>query len=391
MRSAGAAAAAPQDWGFSPEASFHAAPPVGPETSVKILAIADMGQGELDGSMEQAEMHMSLQTTAGLLKDMRKDSYQLLIHNGDISYARGYVTQWDNFMHQIEPIASHIPYMTTPGNHERDWPNSGDRFEAAYDSGGECGIPFELRMRMPLPGRDEPWYSFNYGPIHFIQYSTEHAFHRGSEQHSWLLEDLATVDRSLTPWLIVGGHRPIYISSTNTMSGDGDQPVAAALREAFEAAFVEYKVDLTLHGHHHSYQRTCPVIDYRCQKPTPSTTTTSRKLLDDNSSSGSGSGVVLDASKSAPIHLVIGNGGFELSLNVDMQPADIWQSIKLWWGYLRIQATGTELKTQMISDSDGSVMDSLTLRKPKEWGTQYMAARKTAAAVVQLQEVLVEV
>lgn len=45
------------------------------------------------------------------------------------------VLQWDNFMHQIEPIASQIPYMTTPGNHERDWPNSGDRFEEAYDSG----------------------------------------------------------------------------------------------------------------------------------------------------------------------------------------------------------------------------------------------------------------
>lgn len=64
----------------------------------------------------------------------------------------------------------------------------------------------------------------------------------GSEQHSWVLQDLATVDRSLTPWVIVGGHRPFYISSTNTMAGDGDQPVAAALREAFEAAFVEYKV-----------------------------------------------------------------------------------------------------------------------------------------------------
>jgi hypothetical protein len=53
-----------QEWGFSPEASFQAAPPVGPSTRVKLLAVADLGQGELDGSMEQSEMLPSLNTTA---------------------------------------------------------------------------------------------------------------------------------------------------------------------------------------------------------------------------------------------------------------------------------------------------------------------------------------
>lgn len=82
-----------QSWGFSPESSFTAAPPVGPDTTVKILAVADMGQGELDGSMEQAEMQMSLRTTARMLSDVQDKGFQLLVHNGDISYARGYVTQ----------------------------------------------------------------------------------------------------------------------------------------------------------------------------------------------------------------------------------------------------------------------------------------------------------
>lgn len=64
----------------------------------------------------------------------------------------------------------------------------------------------------------------------------------GSEQHAFVLRDLASVDRSLTPWLVVGGHRPFYIDSTNNMEPDGDQPVAAALREAFEEAFFKYQV-----------------------------------------------------------------------------------------------------------------------------------------------------
>lgn len=32
---------------------------------------------------------------------------------------------------------------------------------------------------MPLPGPDKWWYSFDFGPIHFLQYSTEHDFALG--------------------------------------------------------------------------------------------------------------------------------------------------------------------------------------------------------------------
>lgn len=65
---------------------------------------------------------------------------------------------------------------------------------------------------------------------------------QGSEQHAYVVKDLASVNRSLTPWLVVGGHRPFYIDSTNNMEPDGDQPVARALREAFEEAFFKYQV-----------------------------------------------------------------------------------------------------------------------------------------------------
>lgn len=43
------------------------------------------------------------------------------------SYAQGYASQWDNFFTQIEPLASRIPWMMSPGNHERSWPGSKDR------------------------------------------------------------------------------------------------------------------------------------------------------------------------------------------------------------------------------------------------------------------------
>ncbi len=92
---------------------------------------------------------------------------------------RGYSSQWDVFFDQVERLVTKMPYMTTIGNHERNWPNSGDRFPAQYDSGGECGVAYERRLQMPRPAEDKPWYSFDFGPIHFLQYSTEHVFAKG--------------------------------------------------------------------------------------------------------------------------------------------------------------------------------------------------------------------
>ncbi len=37
--------------------------------------------------------------------------------------------------------------------------------------------------------------------------STEHHFGAGSAQREWLEGDLAGIDRSLTPWLVLVGHR----------------------------------------------------------------------------------------------------------------------------------------------------------------------------------------
>ena len=55
-------------------------------------------------------------------------------------------------------------------------------------------------------------------------------------------KDLASVNRSQTPWLIVGGHRPIYISSTFSHWPDGDLEVAHALKLALEPLLYKHKV-----------------------------------------------------------------------------------------------------------------------------------------------------
>ena len=39
---------------------------------------------------------------------------------------------------------------------------------------------------MPAAAEDRPWFSVDIGPLHLLQYSTEHAFHPGSEQHAFM-------------------------------------------------------------------------------------------------------------------------------------------------------------------------------------------------------------
>ncbi|PNW76719.1 hypothetical protein CHLRE_11g468500v5 [Chlamydomonas reinhardtii] len=354
------------DGGWSKEYSFVSAPPAGPAGTVRALFVADMGQAEVDGSLEGSQMLPSLNTTMLMYRDTLASyreaeasggavpPYTLLVHNGDISYSRGFSTQWDNFMQQIEPVAAAMPYMVTPGNHERDWPGTGDAF-VVEDSGGECGIPFEARFPMPYPGKDKMWYAFEYGPVFFLQYSTEHRFGPGSEQYQFMVKTLASVDRRRTPWLVVGGHRPIYVASTNANWPDGDQPVAQSLRDAYEDLYKQYQVDLTLQGHHHTYQRTCALYRGACQPPRP------------------------DGSQTAPVHLVTGHAGAGLSLNV-ANPLPPWlEHLGLWWGYMRMEANATSMRVEIVSDEDGQLMDSFALSKPADFGERFMAAAAAEA------------
>ncbi|EFJ46276.1 hypothetical protein VOLCADRAFT_105635 [Volvox carteri f. nagariensis] len=335
------------DGGWSPEFSFLSSPEISPDETVHILAVADMGQAEVDGSLEGSEMIPSLNTTRRMIEEAAASPYSLLLHIGDISYARGYSTQWDNFMHQIEPLAARMPYMVAPGNHERDWPGSGDFF-GVEDSGGECGVAYERRFPMPYPGKDKQWYAFAYGPIFFILYSTEHPVGPGSEQYEFIVQALRGVDRRRTPWLVVAGHRPIYVASTNANWPDGDQPVSELLRDALEDLFLEHAVDMTLQGHHHSYQRTCPLYRGVCQ---PSND---------------------DGTAAAPVHVVLGHAGAGLSLNI-VDPLPAWlENLGLWWGYVRMKVSRSQLLVEVVGDDDGHFMDSFELRKPANWGKKYM-------------------
>ena len=71
-------------------------------------------------------------------------------------------------------------------------------------------------------------------------------FTAGSEQWRWLLADLRAVNRSRTPWVVLGGHRPMYIDSTY----DNDvETMDDLINEVSGGALVEWRVG-RWRGHH---------------------------------------------------------------------------------------------------------------------------------------------
>ena len=125
------------------------------------------------------------------------------------------------------------------------------------------------------------WYSFDYGLAHFVSIDGETDFANSPEfpfaadvkgnetspkpnetyvtdsgpfgaingsykdtkayaQYQWLAEDLASVDRTKTPWLITMSHRPMYSSGVASYQKN--------LRTAFQDLLLEYGVDVYLSG-----------------------------------------------------------------------------------------------------------------------------------------------
>jgi len=199
----------------------------------------------------------------------------LVVHFGDLSYARSCAYIWDVWGSQIEPIARVAPYMVSLGNHEydhtadspKDPSGVGAGFHPVWgnynsDSAGECGVPVVHRFpNPPQNGFGIFWYSYNYANTHWVMLSSEHDFTAGAKQYDWLENDLASVDRTKTPWVIVTAHRPAY----NSEEYLSDYYVATNMSAILDRVLVKNKVNMFLAGHYHSYQRTCEVADMKCQ------------------------------------------------------------------------------------------------------------------------------
>ncbi|KAG1330920.1 putative inactive purple acid phosphatase 27 [Cocos nucifera] len=324
---------------WSKSYSFQASPYPGQNSVQQVIIFGDMGKAERDGSNEYSNYQPgSLNTTDTIVKDL--DNIDIVFHIGDIVYANGYISQWDQFTSQVEPIASRVPYMIASGNHERDWPGTGSFYDTD-DSGGECGVLAETMFFVPTENRAKFWYSTDYGMFHFCIADTEHDWREGSEQYEFIEHCLASVDRQKQPWLIFAAHRVLGYSSGSFYAAEGsfEEPMG---RESLQKLWQKYKVDIAFYGHVHNYERTCPIYQNQCV----------------NKEKSHYSGTV-----NGTIHVVVGGGGSHLSEFANIVPN--WSLYRDYhYGFVKLTAFNhSSLLFEYKRSSDGKVYDFFTISR----------------------------
>ncbi|XP_030956900.1 probable inactive purple acid phosphatase 1 isoform X1 [Quercus lobata] len=324
---------------WSQQYQFRASPYPGQNSLQRVVIFGDMGKDEADGSNEYNNFQRgSLNTTRELIQDLK--NIDIVFHIGDICYANGYISQWDQFTAQVEPIASTVPYMIASGNHERDWPGTGS-FYGNMDSGGECGVLAETMFYVPAENRAKFWYSTDYGMFRFCIAHTELDWREGTEQYKFIEHCLASVDRQKQPWLIFLAHRVLGYSSDASYAEEGsfEEPMG---RESLQKLWQKYKVDIAVYGHVHNYERTCPIYQNIC--------TNEEKRYYKGTLNGT-------------IHVAAGGAGASLSPFTTLQTK--WSFFRDFdYGFIKLTAFDhSNLLFEYKKSRDGKVYDSFRISR----------------------------
>lgn len=299
---------------------------------------------------------VNAQSVPRLIKDVDEGRYDFIIHNGDFAYDLNTNNgrYGDEFMREIEPIAARVPYQTSVGNHEiaQNFSHYDHRFTMIQSGGisrqGE---------------RNNFFYSFNAGPVHFIGFSTEFYYfvdYVGIEpminQYKWLVDDLkhasTPAEREKRPWIVVFGHRPMYCSSRDR---DDCTKETNILRKGLplvgyglEELFYRYGVDVELYSHEHQYERFLPIYDSTVMNGT----NPDHPYYNPR----------------APVHLISGSAGCEERLDPFEGKSANGSVVQVAdYGFTRIYANKSAIRFEQISDDQrGTIVDAFTIEKDQQ-------------------------
>jgi acid phosphatase type 7 len=200
----------------------HTAPLPSDFETVRVAVVGDSGVG----SSEQYQVSEAI----------RNFNPDLILHTGDIVYDLGeYEHYRQKFFLPYQSLLRGRPLYPSMGNHDANNPAV---FEGVYQ------LP-----RKASRSETERYYSFNFGPLHFISLDTTQDFSPGSRQHEWLVSDLRRSSSSL--WRVAFFHYPAYSAGPH-----GDTP---EVKEQLVPLFEQYHVQLVLSGHDHAYERSFPL------------------------------------------------------------------------------------------------------------------------------------
>lgn len=198
----------------------------------------------------------------------------------NMSYFKSYQPRWDTFGRLVQKLAAHVPFNTIAGNHELEsivmqenvtylaynsrYPNP--QYPDRINTNADLPKYYWDQKLLPSTGKffepsisnvavsNNSFHSHNAGPVHMVYVNNYAPYGEGSVMYQWLENDLKSVDRTQTPWVIMAWHAPWYSTYYGSYKQIGE------MQKYMEPLLKEYKVDLVINGHVHAYERSTPVF-----------------------------------------------------------------------------------------------------------------------------------
>jgi hypothetical protein len=158
-----------------------------------------------------------------------EDFQSIILLTGDLVNNGNSESDWDNQFFNpsypnIKAMLANVPYQAVIGNHE----GSGQLFVKYF----------------PYPFIGGRYWSYDYGPAHFVVVDQYTSYSSGSAQLQWIENDLASTTK---PWKFLYLHEPGWSAgghSNNTSVQNHIQPLCE-----------QYGVSILFAGHNHYYAR----------------------------------------------------------------------------------------------------------------------------------------
>jgi len=167
---------------------------------------------------------------------------RFIVHPGDLVSNAHSEEEWEEWFRAGSFIHSMIPGFPTPGNHEYE-----PLYEGQDDSLEQLSIQWRPQFTLPENGPvgvDELKETTYYMDFQGLRMISLNSSEYREEQAKWLIEILAN---NPNKWTFVTFHHPLFSASEGRSN--------TKWRELLKPIFDEFRVDLVLQGHDHSYAR----------------------------------------------------------------------------------------------------------------------------------------
>jgi acid phosphatase type 7 len=345
-------------------------PPL-PQQPTTIAFVGDLGQTK-NSMKTMAHIRQHSYATTDTTRSTIINHSQPLISNvvivGDVSYADSDPYRWTRWFQFMEPFNRHIPISVVPGNHEIECNIETNDIFVLYENffynpnrihasdmkpisnqykdtlwNHSCSAPSQFEG---IYNYGNSFYSYIHGLVYIIGLNSYTSTNQSSLQYQWLLDQFQNhINRTITPWVIVTFHAPIY----TTFRGHNNESEAQHMQQSMEELFDSYHVNLVFSGHDHAYMRTKSLVHNPVHPKQP----------------------ILDPKGHAPIYIILGTGGNrEGHARGYLHPHNLEYFVETRnideYGYSRIQFyNGTHAYYEWKNDDSKSTFhDSLWLYNP---------------------------